>query len=153
MGVFSAVKDARPTQGGRYFDPGNYVVKINRCKHGMTRKNVDFFVVETKILESDNDGLPIGSEASWMVTMDKDAAPGNIKSFAMAATGVDEDGIDEAGILEIVSDRQPLAGMIMRVEAFNKPTKEGKPFTRIKWLEADPETFAKHTPKAAQKIA
>jgi hypothetical protein len=41
--------------------------------------------------------------------------------------------IDEAGILEICSERQPYAGLILGLTTFNKPTREGKPFTRHKW--------------------
>lgn len=151
MSVFAKVNEARATEGGRYFEPGNYVVLINRIKHGETRKGVDFFVVETKVLESDCAAIPAGSECSWMVTLDKDAALGNIKSFAMAATGCADNEVDEAGILELVSDRQPLAGQVMRVEAFNKPTRDGKPFTRVKWLAPTDVEAARYTKLAQEK--
>lgn len=41
--------------------------------------------------------------------------------------------IDEAGVLELCSERQPMAGLILGLTTFNKPTREGKPFTRHKW--------------------
>ena len=133
MGIFATVADSKPTVGGKYFLPGNYLVEIQRCKEGETRKKIPFFVVECKIIQSDNPDMKVGTDCSWLVMMDKDAAPGNIKAFVMAAAGVEEDEVDEAGCEEICSERQPLAGTKMRVEAYNKPTKAGMPFTRLNW--------------------
>lgn len=134
MGVFAKVAEARATEGGRYFEPdGEYVVEIQACKHGKTRKGIDFFVVECKIVESNIEKLPPKAECSWMVTMDKDAAPGNINGFICAATGCAPDEVDEAGVLAIVGKEQPLAGTLIRTSTFNKPTKAGNPFTRHVW--------------------
>jgi hypothetical protein len=157
MGIFSGVREAKVTEGGRYIEPGNYIVEIQRCKEGETRKKVEFFVAECRILESDNSNMKPGEEASWMVTADKDATVGNLKHFAMATTGCTEDEVDEAGLKEIVSERNPLAGLKMRVYAYNKPTQAGKPFTRVKWIAYDgkslAETLAGQKPKEKQPEA
>lgn len=146
------LKGAKPTVGGMYFEPksdkeaGNYVVEINRCKKGETRKGIEFFVVETRVLESDVASRPPGSEPSWMVTYDKDAAAGNIVAFLMATTDCEEDEVDDGDDDAVCTEDQPLAGKKMRVTAWNKPTREGNPFTRLLWSKYE-------EPKAAKKAA
>lgn len=146
MGVYAKVGDARATQGGRWFDPGGeYVVQVQRVKSDKTRLGVVFFVVECKIVESNKDTLPERAEASWMVTLDKDAALGNINEFVCKATGCEPHEVDEAGIEQLIGQKQPLAGHLMRLSTYNKPTKAGKPFTHHKWAplnETEQQTFA-----------
>lgn len=149
MGHFAKIKGQSSTKGGAYFQPGNYVVQIQRCKMGQTRKEVDFFVAECKIVESDNDELRPGSEGSFMVTMDKDPALGNIADFmrmgiwlaareegktAAELGSVDAIPLDEEDADEIVSEENPLAGLLMGLYAYNKPTRAGNDFTRHKWI-------------------
>lgn len=150
MGAFAKVAGARPTEGGRYFAPGEYVVRLQAIKHIQTRMQKDAFVVETRIVESNVDKLPAKSECSWMVTMDKDAAPGNIVGFVVAATGCTPEEVDEAGVLALVGKDQPLAGHFMRISAFNKPTRDGKPFTRVKWQMLTPEELKQYSLKAGE---
>lgn len=151
MGIFGAVAGARATEGGRYFEPdGEYVVQIQACKHGKTRKGVDFFVVECRVVESNISKLPPKAECSWMVTMDKDAAPGNINAFICAATDCAPDDVDEAGVLAIVGKDQPLAGDLIRTSTFNKPTKAGNPFTRHVWKALTPDERKRYAGMVAE---
>jgi hypothetical protein len=52
--------------------------------------------------------------------------------------------IDEAGILEIVGNDQPMAGLIIGLTTYNKPTRAGNPFTRHKWTLIDPKGLKKY---------
>lgn len=165
MGLFGGIKGQRGSQGGVYFLPGNYVVEIQRCKTGKTRKEIDFFVAECKIVESDNPERKPGSSASFMVTLDKDPALGNIADFMRMgmwlqgrAAGLDDlppeaDGIelDEGDADEICGEDNPFVGMEMGLEAYNKPTKAGNDFTRHKWL--PPEIARANIELAAQGAA
>ena len=147
MGLFGDIKGKRGTQGGVYFEPGLYLVEVNRVKLGKTRKGEDFFVVETKLLESDNENRPEGSSCSWMVMFKHDAALGNIADFCRAGLyacavqneadpGVkhfEEIEIEDDDAEEICSEENPLAGTVLKVEAVNVKTRAGKDFTKVTW--------------------
>jgi hypothetical protein len=133
MGVFSKVKDAKVIPDAEYLEPGDFVVLINRCKHDQNRKKRDFFAVETSVIESSVETAKPGNDRTWMVMLDQDAAMSDIVKFAMATTGCEQHEVDEAGVEELVASRQPLAGQLMRIHAWNKDTQKGNPFTRVKW--------------------
>lgn len=139
MGIFGGIKNAKSTEGGLYFAPGDrYVVEIQRVKSDKTRKNIPFFVVECKVLHAYNGKMVKGVQPSWMVTLDKDAALGNIKQFVEAIMEVDMNTVSDAeaeqSVELICSAEQPLAGTICVTETWNKPTQAGKDFTRHKWM-------------------
>jgi hypothetical protein len=137
MGLFAGIKDAKVSQGGVYLKPGVFTTRIEACKSGKTRANVVFFVVELDILESNNSELPPGTRCSWMVTLDKEPALGNIKAFLAVATDSKEEEIDEAGVELVVSADNPLKDTIVRVSAVNIKTKAGTDFTKCTFLPAD----------------
>lgn len=137
MGRFAGIKQAQYNEGGIYFLPGLYLVHVDRVKTGTTRKGIDFFVVESTIVESDNGERKPGSACAWMVTLDKDAALGNIKHFCSIATGCKLEEVDEAGVEMIVSDENPLRGTFLRVQAVTILTKEKKEFTKVTWRRYD----------------
>lgn len=139
MGIFGGIKTAKSTEGGLYFAAGDrYVVEIQRIKSDKTRKGIPFFVVECKILHSYNGKMAKGTQPSWMVTLDKDAALGNIKQFVEAVMGVDMNQVSdveaEQSVEMICGSEQPLAGDIVVTETWNKDTQAGGKFTRHKWM-------------------
>lgn len=138
MGMFDKIKEASVTEGGQYVLPGMYRAQINYCKQKTTRKGIGMVAVELRVLESTNPDRPVGSDMSWVVTMDKDAAMGNVKQFIAAVMGIDPKEVDVPGAEMIFSEANPLKGKFIRISAFNKPTKEGKDFTRV-WFVNDSE--------------
>jgi hypothetical protein len=156
-GIFGGIKSAKSTEGGLYFAPGDrYVVEIQRIKSDKTRKGIAFFVVECKVLHAYNGKMAKGVQPSWMVTLDKDAALGNIKQFVEAVMEVDMNQISdveaEQSVEMICGPDQPLAGQIVVTETWNKPTQAGKDFTRHKWLlptQDDYKAAGLEAPKAA----
>lgn len=143
MGRFSNIKNARGSRS-LYFQPGKYRVRIERCKYGKTRKGVDMFVAETEVLESDSETLVVGTKPSFLVTLDKDPALGNIADFmrvglatlsAMHGEIVVPDSVEleEEVAEEIVGEDNILAGVELNVYAYNKPTKAGHDFTRVEF--------------------
>lgn len=134
MGLFTGIDKASYSENGVFFVPGNYVVEILKCKSGTTRKKVDFFLAEARILQSSNPDRPVGSRATWFVSIILDtSALGNIKNFIAVASDIDEKEVDDAGAEMVVSDAQPLNGTILRATAVNLKTRAGKDFTKVSW--------------------
>ncbi len=133
--AFGGIEKATFSEGGVYVLPGVYRVKLLACKHIRTRTQKDAFVVEMEILESSNKERQPGSVMSWMVTMDKEPALGNVKQFISVAVPCAMDQVNEEGVLYIVGEKNPLKGRVLRIAATEIQTKAGRPFTKVKWLE------------------
>jgi hypothetical protein len=140
MSLFDGIEDAQVGQGGVYFLPGKYLVKVLKCITLKSRKREDLFIVECEILESDCPDRKPGSKASWIVNFKQDAALGNIKGFIAAANGIDpgdESSVKEQVTMDIceyvVSDENPLAGTPVGLVCVNKKTRAGSDFTLHMW--------------------
>jgi len=140
MSLFNGIRDAKVGQGGVYFLPGLYEVEIQKVHTLVSRKREDLFIVEAKILESNNPDRAPGSSASWLVNFKQDAALGNIKGFIAACNGIDpadevrvNDEVDEDVCEYVVSEENPLAGTRVKLEAVMKKTKSGGDFTLHIW--------------------
>lgn len=138
--LFSGVGDAKVSQGGVYFLPGQYLVEIVKCFAMNSRKREDLFIVECMILESDCFERPVGSKASWIVNFKHDASLGNIKGFLAACNGIDpgNDALVNQEITEdvceyAVHDENPLAGTRVKLAATATKTKAGNDFTLHFW--------------------
>ena len=155
MGVFSNMRKVDPTQGGLYFKEGNYLVEILSCKlqeSGRTKGKV-FLIIETKVLESNNEEMKVGMEPSCVINMTGDNADmgeRNAKNFFMAAYSVFADAnneerpevedIDEEACDSAIGEEQPLVGLQVGVKAFDKKKKDSEDvFTRINWHVPDEE--------------
>jgi hypothetical protein len=140
MSLFDGIEDAQVGQGGVYFLPGIYKVRILKCITLKSRKREDLFIVECEVIESDVPERKPGSKASWIVNFKQDAALGNIKGFIAAATGIDPGDtarVNEEVTLDVceyaVSDENPLAGSVLGLVAVNKKTRAGTDFTLHMW--------------------
>jgi len=154
MGLFAKIKGAKGTEGGSYFVPGLYAVKIERCKEGKTRAEKPFFAAECKILKSNTEELKAGATASFFVLFDEypELSLGNVADFmnaGMQAYFIQNDveapanfEIDEEIADDIAGEENLLAGIILEVEAYNKKTKQGADFTRFKWKVLDKAQIA-----------
>lgn len=147
------IKNARGTKGGVYFTPGNYLVRIDRCKEISTRGQKDVFIAECTVLESDNDKTTKGSHPSVYIE-DNPAYPnmalGNIADLMRAALASKADQlgaerpedpeeieIDMDVAKAVTGDDNILAGVILQVNAFNKKTLKDKDFTRLAYTVPD----------------
>lgn len=151
MGFFADsnmdVGAADPTAGGLYFQPGNYRVQVDRVKMVKSQTNGrDFFTVETTVIESDNEKLGTGMKPSWLVELPGKfpaTALGNVKDFLLAGYGYlfkeqglplpTKEQIGDKEADEAIGEENPLAGAVLSVSAFNKVTKQGNDFTRVRW--------------------
>jgi hypothetical protein len=145
MGVFGKIGEAKYSEGGVYLKPGVFRLEIQKVKFQKTRKGQEAFLVEFLVLDSTNPEHPKGSAVTWMVTMDKEPAMGNVKQFIATAfhdklielkipVEGHMDAIDEATAELVISDQQPLTGKVVRASANNITTKAGRPFTKVKFL-------------------
>ena len=118
-----------------YFEPGRYKVEIVKCESGVSRyKEIKFFAVEAKILASDNTKHPVGSKASWFVKLMKNTpALANVREFVGIATDTPMKEVDAAGVEMVVSEEQPLAGVVLNLVATKIKTKAQTDFTIHQW--------------------
>ena len=135
MGIFGNIKDAKYSDGGVYLKKGVFRLEILKVLYKKTRQGKDAFIAEFKVLESTNTELLSGCVCSWMVTLDKEPALGNIKQFLAEALAVNMEQITEQ-IVEAVIDeaKNPLAGKFVRAAAVDIMTKAGRPFTKVKFI-------------------
>lgn len=133
MGLFSAVSTANPNSGGVYFLPGNYLVEIMAIKAICSRKNENMYVIEAHIIESDNSERRPGTQASQVISMKHESAPGNIRGFLAAAMNTDYKEIGEDEAEASFSDVQPLKGTRMQLICVNVKTREGRDYTKHAW--------------------
>jgi len=143
MGRFSGIKDAKWNPGGVYFEPGQFLVRVDTVKVIESRKKEEMFIVENTLLDSDHPKLKRGSSVSWVVLSSWDTYLGSIKHFVSVAQEIEMDDVDESGIEMVVSEDNPCSGTILKVEAKNVRKKDGGDFTKCVWSWPEPEDFAK----------
>lgn len=137
--VFKGIEDAEISYGGFYLEPGIYEVEIGRVFTRTGRTGDPFFVVEMKVLESNNPNRPAGCSPSWVVKTNQDAAIGNIKGFLAAASGIDPK--DREGLKQVTAAyaewasgaENPLAGNRVHVEVDIIKTRKGADFSKHYW--------------------
>jgi hypothetical protein len=138
MGIFGNIKDAKYSDGGVYLKAGVYRLEILKVLYKKTRQQKDAFIAEFKVLESTCKELLPGCVASWMVTLDKEPALGNIKQFLAEVLNCPMEKIDEQIVEAVIAETgpkpNPLAGQMVRAAAVDIQTKAGRPFTKVKFI-------------------
>jgi hypothetical protein len=155
-GWFDNIGEAKVSKTGQYFKPGKYRVRILAVKEVTGQLGGTYTVIETKVLESNNPEIPVGSEKSQVIEMGakKVMALPNVKAFIAAASGVDgtlenvndlvEDywfKLNPMGVRlpfskiveELVIKHNALEGVEINLECVEITTREGNPFTRHIW--------------------
>lgn len=144
-GLFQGLGKAKISRGGLYFQPGEYVVDIERVTTVRSQRDKkDFFIIEATIVESDCPELKPGMQPSQAIDIDNIMGFPNIKGFLAAANGIDPS--DEAAVEEALgedkaeeaaeyaaSEENPLKGLRLRLTCFNIQTKKGSDFTKHVW--------------------
>lgn len=145
MSIFGGIAGTKASKDANYIRPGNYVLFIDRIKQDKNRQDVPFVAVETTVLavlakETNDDGVVVSHKAGESVT-DMYMAGGkgaemflpNIKAMVMALVGCAEDDVDEEACKVMVSDAQPMAGIVAKVQAREITTKGGNPYTKVSY--------------------
>lgn len=147
MGLFSGIENAKATEGGNYLKPGVYDVEVVRLAVGQTRKKVDFFAADLRVIGTNNPDHRPGDVVNWFVGLDKDAALGNIKAFAAACLS-SEGPIDQSTITEAVMDGlvekggEAVAGTRLKVQVSLVDTKSGGKYSKHLWFAAGAQVSA-----------
>jgi hypothetical protein len=138
MGIFGNIKDAKYSDGGVYLKKGVYRLEILKVLYKKTRQQKDAFIAEFKVIDSTNTELLPGCVCSWMVTLDKEPALGNIKQFLAEALGCQMEQITEQIVEAVINESgekaNPLGGKFIRAAAVDIMTKAGRPFTKVKFI-------------------
>lgn len=147
---FANLIAAAPVQTtSRYFEAGVYAVKVDAAKIFVNRQRRPRAAVDCTVVQSNNPNFPATSQVSWVITLDSDSGPSEVKTFIVALTGCTE---QEAASPEVINkffpntidnantDPSVAIGLHAIVNAFEKTTKSGGIFTKCSWKRFDPQT-------------
>ena len=119
-----------------------YLLKVNRLVLDKAPyRGFEFFLTDFEVVESNHPEFPPGSLCSRMMSFygDKKSEHRDKKSseemmaFFVAVTGLSASEITEKDILEACGEKQPLAGTLVRGNAFYHKTDKGTDFTKCVW--------------------
>lgn len=137
MGMFDGIKDAKSSLDANYDRDGDYVSRIDRVKAGKTRSGDEFVAIEKTVIHVFDDGEGrghrVGEEATHMMMTRHDSFQGNFKAFVSNSMGCGQDEVDTAACEEIISDANPMGGLIVRHVNKTIQTRKGTDFTRVSY--------------------
>lgn len=140
MGVFDGIEHvvAEGTSSLRqYFEPGNYTVAIEQVfLHEKRLGGGKLFIVETKVIDSDNPHIKPGEQRNWVQSLALPYALPRIKAFIGAALGDINKTINTELCEFIVGVKNPLAHNIVILKCLSKTSKSGKNFISHIWGKA-----------------
>lgn len=133
------ILSAQAARQSQYFVPGHFLVKILNFKRAETRKKRPFIVLETVVLDSDQEDFTAGTEASWMQMLDMDTSAGNIKNFITRALNISPESVTKDVVVKALTPnpqngRSFLAGLKLEIVAKEITTKAGNPFTVLNFI-------------------
>ena len=126
----------------QYFLPGRYRVRLENILLHKKRLGGHVFIVETRVLDSDNPEIRSGEQRNWVQPLEIDTAMPRIKCFIGVTQGLDPNRqINEinktvTGKLceDVVSGKIQTKNTELFLECFNKrSSKTGKDFTIHAW--------------------
>lgn len=176
--IFEEIAKAKVSKGGNWIKPGEYELVVKALLMQPNRKKVQQFIAELVVLKAkpgsdrNADGTAIepssaGSEVTYLVPLDKDAAAGNVKAFVLALLGYTEAELDAeekkdpgafADTIEELVNQAPGAksekgvvlsvnsgaGMVIGDRTYEKenqgkdnPANKGKMFTAHNWFSVE----------------
>ena len=145
-GMFRGVKDAKSNFGANYEREGHYIMFVRRVKVDQNRSKEWFVAVEKVCIECIDPGdepkphRP-GEQCSQLFCnygKGKDNFLPNLKAMIMNVFEEPEEEIDEDDCEALCSDQQPMACMFIEMQNKQVTTREGNPFTRIKYIRSIP---------------
>lgn len=137
---FDKIENAKATEGGNWVRPGRYQAELGAIKMVTNRKNQDLMAIESTITavidNAGGVGHRVGEEIVHFLKVELDSFLGNAKQFISAALGVHADAIGAEQADTVVSDEQPLAGIIVEFTATTIKTKAGTDWTKVMYVGA-----------------
>lgn len=144
MGVFDGIEHvaAEGASARQYFEPGTYSVAINSVfLHNRRLGGGPLFVVETTVLESNNQRIRPGDRCNWVQSFALPSALPRIKTFIGAALGLCPKRqnqeinaqVTAEVCTEVVGPSNPLCGKRLALSCISKITRAGKDFVQHSW--------------------
>lgn len=142
MGMFDGIDAVSSSSGGAFIVPGKYRFRINALKCPDNLRAGQCFIAELDLVSSNVSEFFEGQRISWIRKLGGEWAQlalADVKGFIAAAAKCEESQINNEVATRVVQDDQPLAGKLVDCEAYNKPKKNGEPFTRTRWSPVEDE--------------
>lgn len=137
MGMFDGIKDAKASMDANYDRDGDYISRIDRVKGGKSRSGDEFVAVEKTIIfvydDGEGRGHKVGENVTHMMMKKHDSFLGNMKAFVAKCMGCDEEEVDGAACEEIISEDNPMGGMVVHQVNKTIQTRKGNDFTRVSY--------------------
>ena len=139
-----------------YLEKGNYEVRIDRAFLTYNRLRQPRAFVECTVLDSDNYSLPVGSQAAWVVALDTDSGPIQMRNFIQRMLVSSDPCIDlnlwmplSDIALKVFPEKNSgetslLAGFVANVTATERLSRSGGTFTRLEWERSDRDCFRRN---------
>ena len=158
MGIFENMASTPASKGRGSFLPGGFdgLLEIRSCRVSQSRKvrGTCFFICDMEVLTSNIEGFDPGRLATWMGKIQggdfPEMALADVKALVMAATGAEEDDVDEELMDEIVGPKKDkkgndipgtagafLDGEKVRIVVETIKTKAGRDFSKHSFYRPD----------------
>jgi hypothetical protein len=133
---------AEGTASHLYFEPGNYLVEIEKVLlHKKRIGGGKLFIVETIIRGSDNSLIKPGEKRNWVQSLNNEYALPRIKAFIGAAIGLCphkkthelNSTVTKELCHRVISEDNPLAKKLVTIKCILKKTRSGKDFIQAQW--------------------
>jgi hypothetical protein len=144
MSDFDGIEQV-PAEGAtshHYFEPGNYLVEIERVLlHKKRIGGGKIFIVETTIKNSDNPSINPGEKRNWVQSLNNEYALPRIKAFIGTAIGLCPNKkaselnstVTRELCHRVISEENPLAKKLVAIKCILKKTRTGKDFIQAQW--------------------
>ncbi len=135
---FDNIENAKATEGGNWVRDGRYQVELGVIKMVTNRSKVEMLAIESTVtVVVDNNGGSghrVGEEIVHFLKVANDSFLGNSKQFISASLGCHADAVGVEQANTVISDEQPLAGIVVEFTAQTIKTKANKDFTKVMYL-------------------
>jgi len=132
------IANGKVQSAARYFEAGTYLVEVDNCKMFQNRLQRPRAAVDCTVIDSSNVDFPETSQVTMVVALDSDSGPDQLKTFvcdilACKSSEVTSEVLSKIFVMEDSRDASLAVGLKAIVNAYDKPTKSGKLFTKITW--------------------
>lgn len=135
--IFDKIADAKTSFDSNWVRPGRYQAEIMGVKLTQKFTGEKFLAIELRVVnvldDNGGQGHRVGEDITHMLGVMKPGFLSNFKQFLASTLGVNPEDVTKEGADKAVSEEQPLAGIVVELEARTimvGPNKD-KPFTKV----------------------
>lgn len=133
---YDVIGKGQPSNRSNYIEAGVYpVLYCEQLKLVTSKTSPDrFFIAEFTILESKVSSHPSGITMAWVCNLRHQSSGGNVREFIATLANDSIEQVDAEVARYATSEKNPMRGRLIRLEATQVKTKKGGDFTRCKWV-------------------